>query len=72
MSRIIGPSTLKKISIILSDYADEVTYFGDLSDLGNELGKIVGEIYPEMTEQEILEFMNGFKHGISTIDKTNS
>jgi len=72
MSRFIGPSTLKKISIILSDYADEVTYFGDLSDLGNELGKIVGEIYPEMTEQEILEFMNGFKHGISTIDKTNS
>jgi hypothetical protein len=72
MSRIIGPSTLKKISIILSEYADEITYFGDLSDLGNELGKIISEIYPEMTEQEIAEFMSGFKHGVSSTNNTNS
>jgi len=65
MSRIIGPSTLKKISIILSDYSEELTYFGDLSDLGNELGKIVGEIYPEMSEEEIVGFITGFRHGVS-------
>ena len=72
MSRIIGPSTLKKISIILSEYSDEITYFGDLSDLGNELGKIVSEIYPEMTEQEVVEFMSGFRHGVSSTNNTNS
>ena len=71
MSKIIGPTTLKTISSILLRKADEVTYFGDLSDLGNELGLVIGEIYPELDENEISEFIIGFQHGVSLTNRTH-
>lgn len=71
MSRIIGPSTLKKLSEVISEISEEVTYFGDLSDFGNEIGVAIAEMFPNMTEQEISEIISGIKHGISLTGKTN-
>ena len=71
MSKIIGPSTLKKLSEVISEISEEVTYFGDLSDFGNEIGAAIGEMFPEMTEEEISEIISGIKHGISLTGKTN-
>lgn len=71
MSRIIGPTTLKKLSEIISEISEEVTYFGDLSDLGNEIGVAIGEMFPDMTEQEVSEVILGLKHGISLTNGTH-
>lgn len=71
MSRIIGPTTLKKLSEIISEISEEVTYFGDLSDFGNEIGVAIGEMFPDMTEQEVSEVILGIKHGISLTNGTH-
>lgn len=71
MSRIIGPTTLKKLSEIISEISEEVTYFGDLSDFGNEIGVAIGEMFPDMTEQEVSEVISGLKHGISLTNGTH-
>ena len=71
MSRIIGPTTLKKLSEVISEISEEVTYFGDLSDFGNEIGVAIGEMFPNMTEQEISEVISGLRHGISLTNETH-
>ena len=71
MSRIIGPSTLKKLSEVISEISEEVTYFGDLSDFGNEIGVAIGEMFPEITDEEISEIITGLRHGISLNNEIN-
>ena len=48
-----------------------ITYTGDLSDCGNEIGIIVGERYKNMTEDETSNFISGIKHGISLTNGTH-
>jgi hypothetical protein len=48
-----------------------MTYTGDLSDCGNEIGIIVGERYKNMTEDETSNFISGIKHGISLTNGTH-
>jgi len=48
-----------------------MTYTGDLSDCGNEIGIIVGEKYKNMTEDETRDFISGIKHGISLTNGTH-
>ena len=48
-----------------------MTYTGDLSDCGNEIGIIVGERYKNMTEDETSDFISGIKHGISLTNGTH-
>ena len=59
------------ISDILKERALEMKYIGDLSDLGNEIGSIVGKQYPNMNQQEIDLFITGFKHGVSLTNGTH-
>ncbi len=44
---------------------------GDISDIGNEVGYQLGSILKDMTEDEIYDFIAGFKHGISLTNKTH-
>jgi len=48
-----------------------ITYTGDLSDCGNEIGIIVGERYSDMTDDDIQNFISGIKHGISLTNGTH-
>ena len=48
-----------------------ITYTGDLSDCGNEIGIIIGERYKNMTEDETQDFISGIKHGISLTNGTH-
>ena len=48
-----------------------MTYTGDLSDCGNEIGIIVGQKYKNMTEDETRDFISGIKHGISLTNGTH-
>lgn len=44
---------------------------GDISDLGNEVGYAIGTVLPNMTEEEIKDFIFGIKHGISLTNGTH-
>jgi len=50
---------------------DRMEYEGDLSDLGNEVGMNVGYRYKDMTQDDINDFINGFKHGVSLTNGTH-
>lgn len=63
----------KKILKELSIELDKVEYDnGDLSDIGNEIGLIVGKyIDKEELGYELESFIHGVKHGVSLIDGTH-
>ena len=44
---------------------------GDLSDIGNEVGFQLGSILADMTEEEIQDFIVGFRHGVSLTNGTH-
>ncbi len=44
---------------------------GDISDIGNEVGFQLGSILKDMTEEEIKDFIFGFKHGVSLTNGTH-
>ncbi len=48
-----------------------IEYAGDISDLGNEIGIKVGTAIEGMTEEEISDFISGFRHGVSLTNGTH-
>ena len=44
---------------------------GDISDIGNEIGISVGSCVEGMTEEEINDFISGFRHGVSLTNGTH-
>ena len=44
---------------------------GDISDIGNEVGFQLGSILKDMTEEEIRDFISGFRHGVSLTNGTH-
>lgn len=65
MERLFSPTILENFIEGLKKEQGEITYIGDLSDFGNEVGIILGKVYPNMTEQEMNEFIIGLRHGIT-------
>ena len=56
---------LKDISVSL----DKVPYdYGDYSDIGNEIGIVLGKT---ITKDELEDFLAGLRHGISLSDGTH-
>ena len=43
----------------------------DLSDIGNEVGFCLGSILKDMTEEDIRDFIMGFRHGVSLTNGTH-
>lgn len=44
---------------------------GDISDLGNEIGFAIGNVLPNLKEEEIKDLIFGLKHGISLTNGTH-
>lgn len=44
---------------------------GDISDIGNEVGFGIGSILENMTQEEINDFISGFRHGVSLTNGTH-
>ena len=57
--------SLKEVSAFIMDYE------GDLSDCGNEIGLVVGKKYPNLSNDEIEDFIIGIRHGISLTNDTH-
>jgi hypothetical protein len=50
----------------------EVQYSNaDVVDIGNEIGFAVGTSIQNMTQEEITDFITGFKHGVSLTNGTH-
>ena len=62
---------MEEILTEFDQHKTEINYIGDLSDLGNEVGFIVGRVYSNMTQEEINSFITGFKHGVSLTNGTH-
>lgn len=63
---------MKDILTQLSERLPSVEYqYGDLSDIGNEVGYQLGQLLEDMTKDEIELFIVGFKHGISLTNGTH-
>jgi hypothetical protein len=62
----------KKIKEEIKTQLDTANYEGDLSDIGNEIGVVIGN-YLSVWKigYEYDDFINGVKHGISLSDKTH-
>jgi hypothetical protein len=48
---------------------DNVKYDGDLSDIGNEIGIVLGMYLT--TDDEFNDFIHGLKHGVSLTNGTH-
>ena len=62
----------KKTLIDISTKLPTVRYDnGDISDIGNEIGIAVGFVIENMTQEEISDFISGFRHGVSLTNGTH-
>jgi hypothetical protein len=64
-------NTLYQIVSNLGSTMDTIKYYGDISDLGNEIGYAVGNTVKNMTERETRHFIFGIQHGISLTNGTH-
>ena len=69
--RTFNSSDLSWIALGLKESSQRTQYQGDISDLGNEFGYMVGSRYKNMTEDEINDLIHGIKHGISLTNGTH-
>ena len=59
----------KKILKEISENLNNVTYeYGDYSDIGNEIGYVLGKT---ITKDGLEDFLAGLRHGISLSDGTH-
>ena len=71
MDREFNKTKLNYIANTLKEAVNRMEYTGDMSDLGNEIGITVGHAYENMTEENINDFISGFRHGVSLTNGTH-
>ena len=66
----VNMDNFKHILNRIKTQLDEVNYDnGDMSDIGNEIGVVLGEFIT--TESELQDFIHGIRHGISLTNGTH-
>lgn len=53
------------------EQSERISYSGDISDLGNELGIIIGYRYKDINGDDIESLIHGIRHGISLTNGTH-
>jgi hypothetical protein len=71
MVRVVDNTKINDIANSLKVSTSGMNYIGDISDLGNEIGVVVGLAFKDMTDEDITEFIHGFRHGISLTNGTH-
>jgi hypothetical protein len=62
----------EKVIEDLKEQLSKITYNGgDLSDVGNEIGLVIGKHLKEESGYEKEDFISGLNHGLSLIDGTH-
>lgn len=69
MGTLNNMEDFKKILKEISENLNNVAYeYGDYSDIGNEIGYVLGKT---ITKDELEDFLAGLRHGISLSDGTH-
>jgi 2-keto-4-pentenoate hydratase/2-oxohepta-3-ene-1,7-dioic acid hydratase in catechol pathway len=71
MTRAFTSTIFQEVLDELQIQKAEINYVGDISDLGNEVGYIIGRVYKKMSQEEINDFITGFMHGVSLTNGTH-
>ena len=71
INREFNKTKLNYIANTLKESVNRMEYIGDISDLGNEIGITVGNAYENTTEENINDFIFGFRHGVSLTNGTH-
>lgn len=62
---------LALLGSLLVDRSEKTEYTGDLTDLGNEIGYVIGSQYKNMKETHIFDFITVLQHGFSLTNGTH-
>lgn len=71
MVRVVDNTKINDIANSLKVSTGGMNYIGDISDLGNEIGVVVGLAFKDMTDEDITDFIQGFRHGVSLTNGTH-
>ena len=71
MVRVVDNTKINDIANSLKVSTSGMNYIGDISDLGNEIGVVVGSAFKDMTDEDITDFIQGFRHGVSLTNGTH-
>jgi hypothetical protein len=71
MVRVVDNTKINDIANSLKVSTSGMNYIGDISDLGNEIGVVVGLAFKNMTDEDITDFIQGFRHGVSLTNGTH-
>lgn len=71
MVRVVDNTKINDIANSLKVSTSGMNFIGDISDLGNEIGVVVGLAFKDMTDEDITDFIQGFRHGVSLTNGTH-
>ena len=71
MVRVVDNTKINDIANSLKVSTGGMNFIGDISDLGNEIGVVVGLAFKDMTDEDITDFIQCFRHGVSLTNGTH-
>jgi hypothetical protein len=60
---------VEETGTLLVSRSEDIGYYGDMSDFGNEVGIVVGQFFK--SKEDIEDFITGLRHGVSLADGTH-
>jgi hypothetical protein len=60
---------VEETGTLLVSRSEDIGYYGDMSDFGNEVGIVVGQFFK--SKEDIEDFIVGLRHGVSLADGTH-
>ena len=60
---------IEETGTLLVSRSEEINYYGDMIDFGNEIGIVVGQFFK--SKEDIEDFIIGLRHGVSLVDGTH-
>jgi len=60
---------VEETGTLLVSRSEDIGYYGDMSDFGNEVGIVVGQFFK--SKEDIEDFIVGLRHGVSLSDGTH-
>jgi len=60
---------VEETGTLLVSRSEDINYYGDIIDFGNEVGIVVGQFFK--SKEDIEDFITGLRHGVSLVDGTH-
>ena len=60
---------VEETGTLLVSRSEDISYYGDMIDFGNEVGIVVGQFFK--SKEDIEDFITGLRNGVSLVDGTH-